>query len=78
MAIITIRKELQDFLEKEGVLESFIENAKEYATRFNIEGERYIDDVMYAFMWEHTKRGYRYWSKICGKWYTYRIENEIV
>ena len=28
MAIITIRKKLKDFLEKEGILESFIENVK--------------------------------------------------
>ena len=28
MATITIKKELQDFLEKEGILEAFIENVK--------------------------------------------------
>ena len=50
MAITTIRKELQDFLEKEGILESFIENVKNEKTFRNYD-DILIIYVNTAFRW---------------------------
>ena len=79
MATITIRKELQDFLEKEGVLEAFIENVKKEKVHTGCE-QIYINGINTAFRWILTEKkgeGANYWSKINIKWNTYRRENGI-
>mgnify|MGYP000953383069 CR=1 FL=1 len=77
MGTIKINKSLQNFLEKEGILEAFIENAKEYAIRFNIEGERHIGGIASAFRWKTTRQGYGRWYKIDCKWNIYKRKNGI-
>ena len=79
MATITIRKELKDFLEKEGVLESFIENVKNEKT-FRNDDDILIINVNTAFRWRLTEKkgeGGNYWSEINNKWNIYKRENGI-
>ena len=55
MAIITIRKELKDFLEKEGILESFIENVKKEKVHRGCE-QININGINTAFRWRLTEK----------------------
>ena len=57
MAIITIRKELKDFLEKEGVLEAFIDNVKRHWKSPNNREELMIKGINMAFVWSWTMSG---------------------
>lgn len=67
MAKITIKPELREFLEKEGLLESFIENVKEDCVKREIE-ERRITNIMGAFTWGNTGQGVDYWSGVFRKY----------
>ena len=77
MATITIRKELQDFLEKEGILEAFIENAKRHWKNPNNREELMIKGINMAFIWSGTKEGWDYWNDINNKWGDYTLANGI-
>ena len=77
MATITIRKELKDFLEKEGVLEAFIENAKRNRKGIKLHIECKISGLKTAFVWSETKEGWDYWNDINNKWGDYQLENGI-
>ena len=77
MATITIRKELQDFLEKEGILEAFIENAKRNRKGIKLLIEYKISGLKTAFVWSETKEGWDYWNDVNNKWGDYRLKNEI-
>ena len=77
MAIITIRKELKDFLEKEGVLEAFIDNVKRHWKSPNNREELMIKGINMAFVWSWTKEGLDYWNDINNKWGDYQLENGI-
>ena len=77
MATITIRKELQDFLEKEGILESFIENVKRNRKGIKLLTDWKISGLKTAFVWSETKEGWDYWNHINNKWGDYQLENGI-
>ena len=63
MATITIRKELQDFLEKEGVLEAFIENVKRNRKGIKLLIECKISGLNTAFVWSEPKKSWlRSWE----------------
>lgn len=79
MATIIIRKELKDFLKKEGILGTFIENVKKEKVHAGCE-QIIINGINTAFRWRLTEKkgeGANYWSKINIKWNTYRRENGI-
>lgn len=67
MATITIKAELKEFLEKEGVLEKFIENVERDCEEREIE-ERRITNIMGAFTWRSTKQGFDYWDGVSRKY----------
>ena len=77
MATITIRKELQDFLEKEGILDVFIENVKRNRENIKLLTDWKITGINTALVWSETKEGYDYWWDINNKWGDYTIENGI-
>ena len=77
MATITIRKELQDFLEKEGILEAFIENAKRNRKGIKLLIEWEISGLKTAFVWSETKEWWNYWNNINNKWGDYQLSNGI-
>ena len=75
MATITIKPELREFLEKEGVLEKFIENVINYCIQYGY-NERRVNSIMSAFFWDDTKQGYYYWENIDSKWRLYLKQTE--
>ena len=74
MATITIRKELQDFLEKEGILDVFIENVTRDYVKWGVtqESNEEEEDVDTAFIFDETEQGYKYWKGISDKWDNYK------
>ena len=79
MATITIKKELQDFLEKEGILEAFIENMARDYIKWGItqESNEEEEDIETAFIFDETTQGHEYWKGISNKWDNYKIKNGI-
>ena len=67
MATITIKQELREFLEKEGVLEKFIENVERDCVEREIE-ERRITNIVGAFTWRNTNQGFDYWYGVFRKY----------
>ena len=67
MATITIKPDLREFLEKEGVLEKFIENVEADCVKKEIE-ERRITNIMGAFTWGNTEQGIDYWYGVFRKY----------
>ena len=79
MATITIRKELQDFLEKEGILDVFIENVTRDYIKWGItqDSNDEEEDIDTAFIFDETEQGHKYWKDITNKWVNYKIENGV-
>ena len=79
MATITIKQELIDFLEKEGILEAFMENMKRDYVKWGITQESNDEekDIETAFIFDETEQGHKYWKGISNKWDNYKIENGI-
>ena len=80
MATITIRKELQYFLEKEGILESFLDNVEFDSKYYGAKVKRHAKDISSAFIWGNSERkgeGYDYWYSIHNKWSNYKEEKGI-
>ena len=79
MATITIKQELIDFLEKEGILEAFMENVKRDYVKWGItqESNEEEKDIETAFIFDETEQGHKYWKGISNKWDNYKVENVI-
>lgn len=77
MAKITIRKELQDFLENEGILDVFIENVKRNRENIKLLTDWKITGINTAFVWSETKEWWDYWNNINNKWGDYQLSNGI-
>ena len=81
MATITISKELQEFLEKEGVLESFLNNVEFDSKYYGAKVKRPVKDISSAFIWGNSERkgeGYDYWYLIHNKWSNYKEKKGII
>lgn len=70
MGTIKINKNLQNFLNQEGVLRRFEENVKKQA--FNIKREEEeIEDISEAFNWSASEEGHTFWRGIHRKYMDY-------
>lgn len=77
MAKIIIRKELEDFLRQEGILEMFIEDAKRHCDSINRITEWVVIGINVAFVWHDTKEGWNYWNDVNNKWGDYRLKTKF-
>ena len=77
MGTIKINKSLQNFLNKEGILELFIENSKKHCSSISRLPVWEVKSIRVAFAWNTTKEGWDYWNDVNNKWGDYRLKNEI-
>lgn len=77
MAQVIIRKQLEDFLKQEGILELFIENSKKHCSSISRLPVWEVKSIRVAFAWNTTKEGWDYWNDVNNKWGDYQLSNGI-